>query len=163
MSNARMEPADAWETPEEFFGTNTPTRRRLCLTTYWCRLCGEKHTAENYITLRDKDSLNFRERLQELLPDQSSATEMIDTHSAHFHVSRGDLPELLLQAAESGLKDVDNTLEHEVTDEQTYTCDRCGGTFSGIADLRRHEGLDPVTAQITGTPECQAWRDQSAT
>ena len=123
-------------TPERVFAEKM--MRRLVRFRYQCRLCGQTHEVENYVSAETGTEEEFRETVTGFYRLENMPENIFDGPARLHHEERGDHARLTARAREHGLGKVTNPPELVITGESQYTCDGCGRTFPTIERLREH-------------------------
>ena len=123
-------------TPERVFTERM--MRRLVRFRYQCRLCGQTHEAENYVSAGTETEDEFRETVTGFYRLENMPEDIFDESARLHHHEQGDYAQLAAQARKQGFREITRGPELVITSESQYTCDGCRRTFGAIGQLREH-------------------------
>ena len=123
-------------TPERVFTERM--MRRLVRFRYQCRLCGQTHEAENYVSAGTETEDEFRETVTGFYRLENMPENIFDGPARLHHQEQGDYAQLTAQALNQGFREITRGPELVITNESQYTCGGCGRTFAAIGGLREH-------------------------
>ena len=156
-SHARKPPAalparrqQPWQDP-----AGPGSTRRLIEFSFQCPLCDGVHTPQFYFTLPTPDLEAYAQAMDAFMKGPYALDTALRV-ARQTHDSDGDLADLITRLP--GRTVAMGILNHRILEESEYTCDFCGQTFSTIAELRIHLGVEPHTApdQDNVQPRCQS-------
>ena len=129
--------------------------RRLIEFSFQCPLCDGVHTPQFYFTLPTPDLEAYAQAMDAFMKGPYALDTALRV-ARQTHDSDGDLADLITRLP--GRTVAMGILNHRILEESEYTCDFCGQTFSTIAELRIHLGVEPHTApdQDNVQPRCQS-------
>ena len=127
-------PSDPFRSPTELLG-NQVSMRRLFLIHFNCPLCGQEHICEIYLTLEARNEDEMMEMALQTFNRDDVKVNSLAPFMKEYHEREGDYLQRATGYAKQGVRYPSQVTAVAVTDEESYTCERCHLTFETIGGL----------------------------